>query len=215
MFDSVCTGALNGSLYQRAITNETFSQRFGFDASQLCSDSGKCIRQILGGVGRILPSYCRTTGCMGLVGCVFLSYKLLWKFTLKFAVHNINLFLVVAHLSHKEFFSPVTQDISAAFRFALVSCCDYIRKIWGGVCPSAAAVLMDLLRGPLSIQCMDPKVLTGLINRQATVRFLKHQSEACSIFMLTWKIDENTFKSVVAMNFGLHLLVRKRKLSYL
>lgn len=56
-------------------------------------------------------------------------------YTLKVDVLNVNLFLVVAHLSHEAFFPQSPRIFPLSLELSLVSCRNFIRKkIWKIVC---------------------------------------------------------------------------------
>lgn len=49
-------------------------------------------------------------------------------YTLKVDVLNVNLFLVVAHLSHEDFFPQSPRIFPLSLELSLVSCRNFIRK---------------------------------------------------------------------------------------
>lgn len=131
------------------------------------------------------PELLDSRACVELGIFIFFCLLIITKkvYTLKFDVHNMNLFLVVAHLSHKEVSSHpgyFQYLLSLLWFLAIILSEKKSQRYYVPLSCSCLNILM--FRGPFSL-CMEPGSLTSLIKRQATVHFLKHQSKARSIFM--------------------------------
>lgn len=136
-------------MYQHATTSETFRQWFGLILAScvVALENHRMYVENPWQAGELLSSESRATGPL----CIVLS----WAFfffclqiitkkvcTLKFDVHNMNLFLVVAHLSHKE-----VSSSSHPGYFHYLSCLLWFlaiilsgKNLKDSGCPSAAAV---------------------------------------------------------------------------